>query len=227
MDLAPGQSTGSGPVRNFVWDHAQAEGAAYHWLLDDNIQGFQRMINRLRIQVADGTIFRAMEDWVLRYRNIALAGPNYSMFGTTSLTNKGLKPIVLNTRLYSCILIKTEIPFRWRARYNEDVDLSLRVLKAGWCTAQFNAFLQRKVQTQSMRGGNTDAFYAAEGTLPKSQMIVRLHPDVARLTFKFGRWHHQVDYRPFRANKLVRDPSVEIPQGVDDYGMRLIKREAA
>jgi hypothetical protein len=221
MDLAPDQSAGSGPARNFVWDHAEAAGADYHWILDDNIRGFTRMINRQRIQVSDGTIFRCMEDWVLRWRNIALAGPNYHMFGTTSLTNKGLKPIVLNTRLYSCILIRTDLPFRWRCRYNEDVDLSLRILKAGWCTAQFNAFLQQKLRTQTMKGGNTDAFYAAEGTLPKSQMLVRLHPDVARLTWKFGRWHHQVNYGPFRANKLIRRDDIAIPSGVDNYGMVL------
>jgi hypothetical protein len=221
MDLAPDQSAGSGPARNFVWDHAEAAGADYHWIMDDNIRGFTRMINRQRIQVSDGTIFRCMEDWVLRWRNIALAGPNYHMFGTTSLTNKSLKPIVLNTRLYSCILIRTDLPFRWRCRYNEDVDLSLRILKAGWCTAQFNAFLQRKLRTQTMKGGNTDAFYAAEGTLPKSQMLVRLHPDVARLTWKFGRWHHQVDYGPFRANRLIRRDDIAIPSGVDNYGMVL------
>lgn len=222
MDLAPDQSAGSGPARNFVWDHAEDAGADYHWIMDDNIQGFTRMAdNRTRIQVSDGTIFRCMEDWVLRWRNIALAGPNYHAFGTTSLTSLGLKPIVLNTRLYSCILIRTDLPFRWRCRYNEDVDLSLRTLKAGWCTAQFNAFLQRKLRTQTMKGGNTDAFYAAEGTLPKSQMLVRLHPDVAKLTWKYGRWHHQVDYGPFRANKLIRRDDVMIPSGVDNYGMVL------
>ena len=63
----------------------------------------------------------------------------------------------------------------------------------------------------------------SEGTLPKSQMLVRLHPDVARLTWKFGRWHHQVDYGPFRANKLVRAPEAEISEGPNNYGMRLVQ----
>ena len=55
-----------------------------------------------------------------------------------------------------------------------------------------------------------------EGTLPKSQMIVDLHPDVARLTERWDRSHHFVDYRPFRANALKLKPGIQIPEG-DNY----------
>jgi hypothetical protein len=132
---------------------------------------------------------------------------------------------VLNTRLYSCILIRNDIPFRWRARYNEDADLSLRVLKAGWCTLQFNAFLHDKAITQTVTGGNTDELYR-NGTLEKSRMLARLHPDVTKVVWRFNRWHHHVDYRPFKRNKLIRRPGVEIPQGVDNYGMKLVQLPA-
>jgi hypothetical protein len=224
MELAPDQSTGSGPARNFAWDHALAAGHDRHWVVDDNIRLFYRLNRNTRTPVADGTIFKIMEDFALRYKNVALAGPNYIFFA--KLKQK-LNPIILNTRLYSCILIRNDLPFRWRGRYNEDVELSLRVLKAGWCTVQFNAFLQGKARTQTMTGGNTDAFYAAEGTLPKSQMLARLHGDVTRVVWKFGRWHHSVDYTPFRRNRLVRRDDVEIAAGVDDYGMRIIPRDVA
>ena len=91
-----------------------------------------------------------------------------------------MPPFVVNTRIYSCLLIENSAPYRWRGRYNEDTDLSLRVLKDGLCTIQFNAFLCGKVTTQRMKGGNTKEFYSDEGTLPKSQMIADLHPDVPR-----------------------------------------------
>ena len=97
------------------------------------------------------------------------------------------------------------------------------MLKAGWCTVQFNAFLQYKMPTQTIRGGNDADFYAREGTLPKSQMQVRLHPDVSKLVWRFGRWHHHVDYSKFRDMPLRRRRGVEVPAGVDDYGMRLIQ----
>jgi hypothetical protein len=224
MPLDPGQSPGSGPARNFAWDHAQVSGAEWHWIMDDNIKGFFRLNRNLKVPVSDGAIFRCMEDFVLRYSNVAMAGPNYFKFATRKAK---LPPFAVNTRLYSCIMIRNDIPFRWRARYNEDVDLSLRVLKAGYCTIQFNAFLQDKANTQTIKGGNTAAFYAAEGTLPKSRMIAALHPDVASVVWKFSRWHHHVDYRPFKRNKLIRKPGVEVPTGTDDYGMRLVHLQDA
>jgi hypothetical protein len=113
-------------------------------------------------------------------------------------------PFVLNTRIYSCNFIRNDIPYRWRGRYNEDTDLSLRILKDGWCTVQFNVFIQKKINTQKIAGGNTKEFYAEEGTLPKSKMQVKLHPDVSKLVIRFNRWHHHVDYRQFKYNKLKR-----------------------
>lgn len=220
-DLGDTKSKGPGPARNFIWEHSISEGHAWHWVMDDNIAFFCRYNRNLKVPVSDGTIFRCMEDFVLRYTNIAMAGPQYAMFITRK--NDDWPPFVLNTRIYSCNLIRNDLTFRWRGRYNEDTDLSLRMLKAGWCTVQFNAFLQNKIATQKVKGGNTEAFYAKEGTLPKSEMLARMHPDVSRVVWKFNRWHHHVDYTPFRRNKLIRRIDIEVPDGVDDYGMRLRK----
>lgn len=218
-DLGASKSKGPGPARNFVWDHAGASGAEWHWVMDDNIHGFVRLNHNARLPMFDGTCLRVMEDFCERYANVAMAGPNYRYF----VNGNERRPIVLNTRIYSCNLIRNDVPFRWRARYNEDTVLSLDMLKAGWCTVQFNAFLQNKITTQAMRGGCTDDFYIPEGTLPKSQMQVRLHPDVSRLVWKYGRWHHHVDYSRFKRNKLIRKPDVEITPGVSEYGMRLVR----
>jgi hypothetical protein len=176
--------------------------------MDDNITLFARLHENQRIPVGDGTIFHAMEEFVLRYKNIGMAGPQYWMFAPS---RSKLPPYVINTRIYSCNLIRNDLPFRWRGRYNEDTDLSLVMLKAGWATVQFNAFLQYKLTTQTLGGGNTEAFYAEEGTLPKSQMLVKMHPDVARLVWKFRRWHHFVDYTPFKDLGLIRKPDLQLP----------------
>lgn len=218
--LGDSKSKGPGPARNFAWDHSIGLGAAWHWVADDNISGFYRLFKNLKTPCGTGAIFYAMEEFALRYRNVAMAGPNYFMFASRK---SKMPPLVFNTRIYSCNLIRNDTPFRWRGRYNEDTDLSLRMLKAGWCTVQFNAFLQYKITTQTLRGGNTDEFYAKEGTLPKSQMLVDLHPDVAQLAYRFGRVHHRVDYSGFKRNKLIRRDDIEIPEGTDDFGMRLVK----
>lgn len=74
------KSKGSGPARNFAWDIAEKEGFRYHWIIDDNIYAFYRLNNNIKLRVYDGTIFRCMEDFVDRYENVVMAGPNYHNF---------------------------------------------------------------------------------------------------------------------------------------------------
>jgi hypothetical protein len=231
-DLGSIKSTGSGPSRNFAWEHSISEGYKRHWVMDDNIKSFRRLNQNEKVKVSSGAVFRAMEDFCLRYTNVAMAGPNYYMFAPA---RSALPPFVINTRIYSCNLIKNDLPFRWRGRYNEDTILSLDILKARWCTILFNAFLQEKMQTQSLKGGNTSELYSGDtrkdgekyaktGTIEKSKMLVREHSDVAEVVFKFKRWHHYVDYSKFKNTKLIKRSDIEIKSSIDNYGMKLIKK---
>lgn len=219
---------GSIPARNWVWEHSINEGAKRHWVVDDNIYYFSRLHKNRKLKVLDGAPFKAMEDFVNRYENVALAGPQYYMFARQKA--KAL-PFVLNTRIYSCILIKNDLPYRWRGKYNEDTDLSLRVLKGGWCTVLFYAFLARKQKTMTAKGGNTDELYRQDrgfdGRLEMAKSLQGQHPDVTKITYKWGRWQHQVDYRPFKGNKLIRKEGIVIPDEPNEYGMKLVKLEAA
>lgn len=235
-DLGLTKSTGPGPARNFAWDHSIKLGFTHHWVMDDNILSFRRLNKNEKVKVSNGSIFRAMEDFCLRYKNVGMAGPNYYMFAPARTVQK---PFIMNTRIYSCNFIKNDLPFRWRGRYNEDTILSLDILKRGWCTIQFNAFLQEKLNTQAIGGGNTAEFYHAEGkvkdgnkyadtgTLAKSQMQVAVHPDVSELVWKFNRWHHHVDYSRFKKIGLIKKEDVDIKSEINNYGMELkIKKEA-
>lgn len=236
-DLGLTRSTGPGPARNFAWDHSIAEGHEWHWVMDDNLNGFFRLNRGLRVPAKTPAFWRAMEDFVLRYQNVAMAGPNY--YALTPIMLRGsprrLPPFITNTRIYSCNLIRNDLRYRWRGRYNEDTILSLDMLKDGWCTVTFYAFLQAKLATQVMKGGNTQEFYHREGTLEpgkayakggttaKSEMMVRVHPDCSRVVWRFGRVHHLVDYARF-TQQLVRKPGVEVSPTPNEYGMRLVQR---
>ena len=210
------KSNGPGAARNFCWDHSITLGATSHWVMDDNIRDFGRVNRNRYARVHTGTIFKIAEGFVDRYENVAISGFQYFMF----MVFKDLRPaFIKNTRIYSCLLIRNDIPYRWRGRYNEDTDLSLRVLKDGWCTIQFNAFIQNKATTQTVKGGNTEEFYAYEGTMNKSRMLAEMHPDVARVTWRYGRWHHYVDYSPFKNNKLIKKDGVRIQKGNNEHGM--------
>lgn len=209
---------GSIPARNWVWEHAVGSGAKRHWILDDNINGFCRLHANSKPPMTCGIFFSIIENFVDRYSNIALAGCNYRFFAKQK---QDIPPFLLNTRIYSCILIYSDMPYRWRGRYNEDTDLSLQVLKAGMCTVQFNAFLANKQATMTMKGGNTDELYQGDGRRLMAESLQAQHPDVVKITRKWGRWQHHVDYKIFRKNKLILKPGVVIPEGPDNYGMEL------
>lgn len=210
---------GSIPARNWIWEHARSLKSERHWILDDNIRTFYRF-NRKKIPVADETIFKCAEDFVDRYENVAIAGFQYDFFFPS---NEFRPPFIINTRVYSCLLIKNNISYRWRGKYNEDTDLSLRVLKDGWCTVLFYAFLAKKTQTLTMKGGNTDVLYKNNGRLKMAMALNKQHPDVVTISWKWERWQHLVDYSKFKRNKLKRKKGIFIPQRINNYGMRLIE----
>jgi len=79
----------------------------------------------------------------------------------------------------------------------------------------------------TMKGGNTDQLYKQteqfDGRLEMAKSLQRQHPDVVKITRKWGRWQHQVDYRPFKNNRLVKRDDVVIPEEPNEYGMKLVK----
>jgi hypothetical protein len=221
--VLPHSDKGLVVTRNWIWDHALASGTPRFWTMDDNIKRFYRFNRNLKVPVSDGTILYTIEDFVERYENLVIAGMNYFMFRS----RKEKKPQVLfNTRVYSNMLIKTDIPYRNEGFYNDDTDLCLRILKDGYCTALFNAFLIEKSVTMTVKGGITP-HYQDDGRLKMAQELQRKHPDVTTITQKWGRWQHQVDYRPFKKNQLLRKPGLVIPDEPNEYGMVLVKREGA
>ena len=219
---------GSIPARNFIWEWAKEHGYKRHWTVDDNITGFLRCTNNRRLCVRGGGFFRAMEDFVDRYDNIAMAGPHDKGF----VPDRGekLTPFLLNSRVYSCILLDTTLPDRWRGRYNEDTDLSLRLLKQGFCTLLFRALLMDKGNTVGVRnakplpGGNTDNVYATgDHRRAFAESRREQHPDVVKVVWKFNRWHHQVDYAPFARNTPVLKAGVVPTATNNEYGMKLVR----
>lgn len=223
---------GSIPARNFIWEWAKERGHRRHWTVDDNIQSFARCHNNRRLCVYGGAFFQAMEDFVDRYDNIAMAGPHHKGFVMDRDPNT--TPFLLNSRVYSCILLDTSLTHRWRGRYNEDTDLSLRLLKDGYCTLLFRALCMDKGTTVGVRnakplpGGNTDNVYNSEDHRRAfAESLKEQHPDCVEVTWKFNRWHHQVDYSRFKNNRPVLSDGVTPTRSVNEYGMELVSKNGA
>lgn len=220
---------GSGPARNECWEDSIRRGYARHWVLDDNISDFYRLHQNARYRVKTPTFFRVMEDFVDRYKNIRLAGPRYRFF---CASDQKYPAFVRNTHIMSTILIDNSLDFRWRGKYNEDIDLSLRALKQGDCTVLFNAFLQGKSATQTVKGGNTEELYRANEldyrntTYDKTMMLAKLHPDVVRVVERYGRWHHYINYEKyFSQNVFEYKDGVKLSKETNNYNMKLVKRK--
>lgn len=226
--VLPHSDKGLVVTRNWIWDHALESGVPRFWTMDDNIQSFYRLTNNIKYRVTSGTFLYAIEDFVERYENVPIAGMQYEMFAPRK--NK-MPPFALNTRVYSNMLIQTDAcdrngkPFRNEGFYNDDTDLCLRVLKNGFCTIQFNAFLANKIWTMHVQGGMTP-YYQGDGRWKMAEELRQKHPDVVKVVRKWGRWQHQVDYRSFKKNRLRLKPGVEIPTEPNEYGMVLVKRDA-
>ncbi len=225
LHVLPHRDQGLVVTRNYIWDHALSLGIQRFWTMDDNIKNFFRLNHNLKVPVTTGAILVAIEEFVERYSNVPVAGMNYFMFASRKTE---VPPFYLNTRVYSNMLIETDArdpngkPYRNEGFYNDDTDLCLRILKDGYCTILFNAFLIEKSVTMTVKGGMTP-HYQGDGRYKMALELQQKHPDVVTITRKWGRWQHQVDYRPFKHNRLIRKPGLVIPDEPNEYGMKLVK----
>jgi hypothetical protein len=220
--LLPAGLDGLVPARNWIRDHSiNVLRASRHWQIDDNIDGFYRLYQNLKVPVETGAIFRAMEEFSDRYTNIAISGPNYFMFASRKTE---IPPLTINTRVYSCSLVNNELEYRWRGVYNDDTDICLRALKNGDCIVLFNSFLCMKSTTMKINGGNTP-LYQGDGRLRMAESLRDQHPDCVVITEKWGRPQHHVDYSRFRSNRLIPREGLVVASTSNNYGMKLKRIE--
>lgn len=209
------------PARNWIKAHATEERHERHWQLDDNIKGMQRWQSGKRVMCDPGPGFAACEDFTDRYENIAITGIEYSMFCIVKMP-----PIGINLRVYSASLINNAITQKWRGRYNEDTDLCLQVLAAGWCTVLVRVFMVMKQGTMKMKGGNTTALYGGDGRLKMARALERLWPRVVTINRRYKRPQHVVyDYWKRFDTPLKLKPGIDLDKlPPDEYGLKLVTK---
>lgn len=193
---------GSFPARNYCWEHAKQRGYKYHWLFDDNIIEWRKWVNGKRVKWHDINSGLLFVERFVNQNNIDIGGfeePNFSV-------KPPKKPFKQNCHVYSAMLIRNDLPYRWRLKYNEDVDLCLQVLHNGGSTASCVYYLANKVSTaNNMKGGNQTELYKGNDpkkALLKAKMIEKVWPQYAKTVIRFNRFHHLIDWKVF--NKKER-----------------------
>ena len=189
---------GSYPARNFCWEHAKNQGAKYHWLFDDNILFWMKWINGKRRKIEsinDALIY--VESFVDK-NNITIGGfeePNF-------VVKPPKKAFKINCHVYSAMLIKNDIQYRWRLKYNEDVDLCLQVLHNGGTTESCIYYMANKVSTaDKMKGGNQTELYKGNDpkkNLLKAKMLEAIWPQYSKTVIRFNRHHHLINWKIFK-----------------------------
>jgi len=188
---------GSYPARNYCWEYAKNQGYTRHWLFDDNIQCFMKWVNGKRKK------WDNIEQALLYVESIAnKTGADILGFEEPNFVRKIPKrPYKVNCHVYSAMLIKNSIPYRWRLKYNEDVDLCLQVLHNGGTTISCVYYMADKVSTaMKMKGGNQDELYKGNDPkmkLLKAKMLEKQWPQYAKTVIRFNRIHHFVDWKVF------------------------------
>lgn len=185
----PGHAT---YARNYILDHAEAEGVKRYWQIDDNIRNYKR-VHEGELTVCDPhEALRCAEEFSDRFTNVGMTSFHHQNWATYEQ-----KPYTLNNGCCWSMLCLTDLPFRWRGPTAQDVDFSLQVLAEGLCTVRINAFAVDKVTTGTMSGGHTDGVYQEEGHEMKRTRVlqsrwpnvfdVRVNNDRARPDF-VGVW---------------------------------------
>lgn len=222
------QGRGGIPTRNWIWQHAVDNGHKKHWIVDDNIDGFYRWEKNTQKKIKNPVFFTILENYTDQFENVYLTAPqSYCFIPKNSRFHKG---VLVNSRCYSCILIDHRLDDileeRWRGRYNEDTDLTLRVLTKGYCTLLFQHYIMDKLTSGKVKGGNTDSIYKGgthEGYQAKYDELKNNWPDIVRLkknSHVDGRPHHYINYRQnFGKNaKLILKKNVKY-NGFNEYGI--------
>jgi hypothetical protein len=206
------------PSRNWIMEHSiEHYGSARHWQFDDNQDKFLRYYKGRSIPIQSHIALRMVEDFTDRYKNIAVSGFDYEMF---VVRGKQTKPFTRNCRVYSASLHNNSAPFRWRGKYNEDVDWCLQALSTGWwSTILFRAVHIRKRATMTLKGGNTDELYQDDGRNYMSRSLERLWPGVVKTKRRFGRPQHVVSHSwGHFDNPFI---PADDPQPIPEYAMKI------
>ena len=189
---------GSYPARNYAWEHAIQNGFQYYWCFDDNIHCFDKWINGKKTKYRNAIdAIRYVEQFATINKH-DISGFEYRYF----VAKPPKTAFKLNTHVYSAMLIKTSLPYRWRLKYNEDIDLCLNVLHNGGKTSSCIYYMIRKTSTVAkMKGGNQDELYKnndEKKKLLKAKMIESVWPQYAKTVIRFGRYHHLIDWKQFQ-----------------------------
>lgn len=189
---------GSTPARNYCWEHSIKNGYKKHFLFDDNILSFMRWVNNKRPRCNTKEALLVLQTISDKYKNLGMSGLEEPNFVVKFPKN----PFKINCHIYSAMLINNKIPFRWRLKYNEDVDLNLQCLHNKWCTLSLVWYMANKnATTVKQKGGNQSELYQGNDPFKKqlkAKSLEMVWPQYVKTGIRYGRPHHIINWSQFK-----------------------------
>ena len=181
----PVDNIGPANVRNFCWDHSEQNGHDFHWCLDDNLIGFDTLVDGKRKRVAVRNVLSVIEQTVNLFDNVAAASPSNTIWMPLQADKT---PLTYNRTIASAMLQNNRTGIRFRPDTLFDADQTLRLLEAKWSTIVFTHLAYAKPVTGKMGGGMTETDYRGHGRHKLMERLVDDWPGVYKIRFtKEGR----------------------------------------
>lgn len=223
LQVLPFSNRGLATTRNWIVEYGKKMGYERVWMIDDNCRDWHVRYKAKRFHCNPGVCLSGCEIFTDRYENIAISGLNYSLFCPDRHKHK---PYVVNHHVYSCMLVNTAMPFRFRGgaeAFNDDVDMCLQIVTSGyWCTVLLNTFLYHKKRTMLVKGG-MEKWYRDNGRLKMSRSLEKLWPGIVTVKRRFGRPHFMIKNNW----KSFKRPLIKKKGYIDDrkLDLKLVKKK--
>ena len=215
------QQMGSTPARNYILDWGLDQSGDRVWMLDDNINGYNRLYHGVKNKIVSPIVFTHIEDYIERYDNVGAVGHNLN----SHIVEGDLRTcIVTNNKCYTSMCLLTRPDIRFHHKYNEDVLISMLYIEKGLTNLCFNSVLYDKSTSGDDEGGNKGGIYkggSQQGYKDKYEYLVvaaKLLFFEKKLTLIPGKttedlvsrdtrnkskeYHHKVEYKFIKNSKI-------------------------
>lgn len=178
--VLPKSSQGIGYAREFINTYSRQKKEPFHWQLDDDIRSFEVRTGKRNVKTAAALVLAEAEKRIDGFENIGLVGLRHSVFAWSTK-----KQISFNIPCCSCFLVNNKTPAGFNTAIIEDIDFTMQVLFAGFCTLVFNRLLFTPEPVGKTEGGNQASGHYSKYT-ELARNTQRAWPNMFKMTQKKG-----------------------------------------
>jgi hypothetical protein len=182
--VLPESNQGIGYVRQFILKWARDAGITWYWMMDDDITGFFKTVNRKTERISAIEALTQCQEELSGMTTIAQAALEYQQFAWSAT-----KKYRWNSYCDVCVAINVKntmnVNYRPQLRLKEDRDFTLQILAhTGYRTLRFATISFNVPKNGSNKGGCQTDYKASDRELEHSKKMIEIWPDFCSLNVK-------------------------------------------